>query len=58
MDAATRFPLTPRHLTYDATMTDIVDPALEQYATEHTTAPPDYLEDWPPTCGPRSSSRE
>ncbi len=26
-------------------MTDIVDPALEAYATEHTTAPPAYLED-------------
>ena len=25
-------------------MTDIVDPALEAYATEHTTAPPAYLE--------------
>jgi len=25
-------------------MTDIVDPALEAYATEHTFAPPDYLE--------------
>jgi caffeoyl-CoA O-methyltransferase len=25
-------------------MTDIVDPALEAYATEHTTAPPGYLE--------------
>jgi caffeoyl-CoA O-methyltransferase len=25
-------------------MTDIVDPALEAYATEHTTAPPDHLE--------------
>ena len=26
-------------------MTDIVDPALEQYASEHTTAPPEFLED-------------
>ena len=26
-------------------MTDIVDPALEAYATEHTTAPPAYLEE-------------
>ncbi len=25
-------------------MTDIVDPALEAYATEHSTAPPEYLE--------------
>ncbi len=25
-------------------MTDIVDPALEAYATEHTTAPPEHLE--------------
>ncbi len=25
-------------------MTDIVEPSLEAYATEHTTAPPDYLE--------------
>jgi caffeoyl-CoA O-methyltransferase len=25
-------------------MTDIVDPALEAYATAHTTAPPDHLE--------------
>ncbi len=31
-------------LTYDASMTDIVDPALEAYATEHTTAPPRFLE--------------
>ena len=26
-------------------MTAIVDPALEAYATEHTSAPPAYLED-------------
>ena len=26
-------------------MTDIVDPALEFYATQHTTAPPGYLEE-------------
>ncbi len=26
-------------------MTDIVDPEIEAYAAEHTTAPPDYLED-------------
>jgi predicted O-methyltransferase YrrM len=26
-------------------MTDIVEPALELYATEHTTAPPGYLEE-------------
>ncbi len=26
-------------------MTDIVDPAVEGYATEHTTAPPDFLEE-------------
>jgi len=25
-------------------MTDIVDPALEHYASEHTTAPPEFLE--------------
>ena len=25
-------------------MTDIVDPAVEAYATDHTTAPPDHLE--------------
>ena len=25
-------------------MTDIVDPALETYASEHTTAPPPFLE--------------
>jgi caffeoyl-CoA O-methyltransferase len=35
----------PFHLTYDASVTDIVDPALESYAEEHTTAPPAYLED-------------
>ena len=33
------------HLPYDATVTDIVDPALDAYASEHTTAPPGYLED-------------
>jgi caffeoyl-CoA O-methyltransferase len=26
-------------------VTDIVDPSLEQYATEHTTAPPPFLEE-------------
>jgi caffeoyl-CoA O-methyltransferase len=31
-------------LPYDATMTDIVEPSLERYATEHTTAPPPFLE--------------
>ncbi len=31
-------------LPYDAAMTDIVDPAVEAYATEHTTAPPAHLE--------------
>jgi caffeoyl-CoA O-methyltransferase len=30
--------------SYDAEVTDIVDPALEAYATEHTTAPPAHLE--------------
>ncbi len=31
-------------LPYDASVTDIVDPALESYAEAHTTAPPPYLE--------------
>jgi caffeoyl-CoA O-methyltransferase len=31
-------------LTYDAAVTDIVDPELERYAEEHTTAPPPHLE--------------
>ena len=31
-------------LPYDEVVTDIVDPALEAYATGHTTAPPAYLE--------------
>ncbi len=31
-------------LSYDAVVSDIVDPVLEAYATEHTTAPPGYLE--------------
>ncbi len=30
-------------LPYDAAVTDIVNPTLEAYAEEHTTAPPDYL---------------
>lgn len=30
-------------MTYDALVTDIVDPPLEAYAAEHTTAPPTYL---------------
>jgi predicted O-methyltransferase YrrM len=34
-----------RHLLYDASMTDIVDPAVESYASEHSTAPPAYLEE-------------
>jgi caffeoyl-CoA O-methyltransferase len=32
-------------LPYDASVTDIVDPALDAYASEHTTAPPGYLEE-------------
>jgi predicted O-methyltransferase YrrM len=32
-------------LPYDAEVTDIVDPELESYAAEHTTAPPSYLTD-------------
>ena len=32
-------------LPYDAGVTDIVDPALDAYASEHTTAPPGYLEE-------------
>ncbi len=32
-------------LPYDATVTEIVDPALDAYASEHTTAPPGYLEE-------------
>lgn len=35
---------TARHPPYDAGMTDIVDPALEAYAADHTTAPPAHLE--------------
>jgi caffeoyl-CoA O-methyltransferase len=35
---------TPGGLLYDASMTDIVDPEVESYATEHTTAPPEFLE--------------
>ena len=31
-------------LPYDASVTDIVDPALESYAEAHTTAPPPYLD--------------
>ena len=31
-------------LPYDAPVTDIVDPELENYAAAHTTAPPAYLE--------------
>jgi len=31
--------------SYDARVTDIVDPALEAYAAEHTTAPPAHLEE-------------
>jgi predicted O-methyltransferase YrrM len=30
--------------SYDAEVTDIVDPALEAYATGHTTAPPPHLD--------------
>lgn len=30
--------------SYDAEVTDIVDPTLEAYASEHTTAPPPHLE--------------
>jgi len=32
-------------LPYDASVTDIVDPALEAYATMHTTAPPAHLQE-------------
>ncbi len=32
-------------MIYDAAVTDIVAPALDAYAAEHTTAPPGYLED-------------
>ena len=32
-------------LPYDAPVTDIVDPALEAYAEEHTTAPPPFLDE-------------
>jgi caffeoyl-CoA O-methyltransferase len=32
-------------VAYDAVVTDIIDPALDDYAAEHTTAPPRYLED-------------
>jgi len=34
----------PGVLSYDATMTDLVDPAVEAYAEAHTTAPPPHLE--------------
>jgi caffeoyl-CoA O-methyltransferase len=32
-------------LPYDASVTDIVDPAIEAYAEEHTTAPPPHLDE-------------
>jgi caffeoyl-CoA O-methyltransferase len=32
-------------LPYDAPVTDIVDPAIEAYAEEHTTAPPPHLDE-------------
>jgi len=42
---AGRAPVTrPTGGPYDAGVTDIVDPILEAYASEHTTAPPAHLE--------------